>query len=75
MFSKEFIEGAKNSLMAMRSYSWDAEAALDMGNIHEAQRLMASMVGHAINAQAVLVAKVTYELSEAEAKEVKALES
>ena len=69
MFSKEFIEGAKNSLMAMRSYGWDAEAALDMGDIHEAQRVMASMVGHAISAQAVLAAKIAYELSKAEAKE------
>ena len=69
MFSKEFIEGAKNSLMMMRNYSWDADVALDIGDIHEAQKVMASMVGHAINAQTVLAAKVAYELSKAEAKE------
>lgn len=66
MFTPQFIEGAKNSLMAMRSYSYDAEAAFDMGDINEAQRVMAAMVGHAINAQAVLAAKVAYELSKAE---------
>ena len=69
MFTPKFMEGAKNSLMTMRNFSYEAEAALDIGDIHEAQRVMASMVGHAINAQAVLAAKIAYELSKAEAKE------
>lgn len=66
MFTQGFIEGLKNSLMTMRSYSYDAEAALDIGDIHQVQRVMAAMVGHAINAQAVLAAKIAYELSEAD---------
>lgn len=66
MFTLGFIEGAKNSLMTMRGYSYEAEAALDIGDIHEAQRVMAAMVGHAINAQVVLAAKIAYELSKAE---------
>ena len=68
-FSPQFLEATKNSLIYMRSYSYDAEAALDIGDIMQVQIVMAAMVGHAINAQAVLAAKVAYELSEAE-KEV-----
>ena len=54
----------------MRNYSYEAETALEIGDIHQAQRVIATMVGHAINAQAVLGAKIAYELSKAEDKGV-----
>lgn len=66
MVSQSFIEGFKNSMQMARNYTYDAEAAIDMGDIYDAKRIIASVVGHVINAQAVLAAKIAYELSEAE---------
>ena len=66
MFTPQFMEGAKKGLQAVRNYTYDAEGALETGDIHEAQKAMTMLVGQAINCQAVLVAKLAYELSQAE---------
>lgn len=66
MFTPRFIEGAKNGLKAVRDYSHDAETALEVGDINQAQKAITMLVGQAINCQVVLVAKIAYELSKAE---------
>ena len=66
MFTPQFMEGAKNGLQAVRNYTYEAETALEIGGIYEAQKAMTLLVGQAINCQAVLVAKLAYELSQAE---------
>lgn len=66
MFSQGFIEGTKDGLQTVRNFTYDAEVALDTGDTHEALKAMAFLVGQAINCQAVLAAKATYELLEEE---------
>ena len=66
MVSPQFIAGAKEGLQTARDYSYDADTALVLGDMHGAQKAIAMLVGQAINCQAVLAAKLTYELSQAE---------
>lgn len=70
MFSQEFINGARSGLEAVRNFSIEAETALDMDNMQGAQKAMLLMVGQAINCQAALTAKFTYEVSKAEENQI-----
>ena len=70
MYSEKFKEGVRNGMRTAREYTHAVEGATDNGDMRAVLEHMATLVGHILNAQAVLAAKVAYELSKAEDKGV-----